>query len=354
MGKNHYETLGVSQNASGDEIKKSFRKLSLKHHPDRGGDEEVFKEINLAYETLGDPEKKQQYDFQAQMGLGGMGRGMPFDMNNIAQMFFGGGQRNQRQRMPEDPVFNMLFSGLGGLGAHRGAHGGFHRGAHPNIKIFHNGVAIDPMTGQRIHEETKQGQPSQSHQTNNAKKPEKPKKPKKPKTIQLKAEIKLSDAYHGCILPIDVKRKVVEIGVEREEVEKLYVKVTEGIDHDEIIHLKGKGHINEDVKGDVQLQIKIEPHETFQRRGMDLIFSRQISFKESLVGFNFTVEHLNGKKFSINNTNGRIVLNNQQTELPNLGMKREGISGKLIIRFEVNIPEALTKEQKEKISAILE
>jgi curved DNA-binding protein CbpA len=58
----HYETLGVNKNSSQDEIKKAFRKLSLKHHPDRGGNNEKFQKINAAYEVLKDPTKRQQYD----------------------------------------------------------------------------------------------------------------------------------------------------------------------------------------------------------------------------------------------------------------------------------------------------
>ena len=59
--EDYYKVLGVSEKASGDEIKKAFRKLSLKHHPDRGGDSDVFKKINEAYQTLGDAEKREMY-----------------------------------------------------------------------------------------------------------------------------------------------------------------------------------------------------------------------------------------------------------------------------------------------------
>ena len=357
MGKTYYETLGVSPSASTGEIKKTFRKLSLKHHPDRGGNIEKFKEINAAYSTLGDPEKKQQYDFQ--LKFGGIGRqgqspfgngGNPLDINNIAKMFFNGamGQSNDRrvENMMEDPIFNMLFGGgigrgMGGMAFNVGGGGA----GMPQVKIFHNGVPIHQRR-----EGEQYGYHSSQNSTSNQRSPKK----EKPKTIQLKIQIKLKDAYDGCILPIDIKRKVVENNTEKEEVEKLYVKVIEGIDDDEIILLRGKGHVNGDMKGDVKIQIKIAPHKIFERKGMDIIFTRQISFKESLVGFKFVVEHLNGKKFSMTNTDGRIVLNNHQTELPNLGMKREGNAGKLIIRFEINIPEALTQKQKEEISKILE
>ena len=71
--KNYYETLGISKSASTDEIKKAFRRLAVKHHPDRGGDEAKFKELNEAYEVLSNPEKKQRYDQFGEAGLGGRG-----------------------------------------------------------------------------------------------------------------------------------------------------------------------------------------------------------------------------------------------------------------------------------------
>jgi DnaJ-class molecular chaperone len=98
----HYDTLGVNQNASQDEIKAAFRKLAGQHHPDRGGDQAKFKEINEAYNNLGDPNKRAQYDQQmrggfnpfAQQGAGNpfefhfnMGGGHPFDMNDIFSQF---------------------------------------------------------------------------------------------------------------------------------------------------------------------------------------------------------------------------------------------------------------------------
>ena len=65
---NHYETLGVDKNATQDELKKAYRKLSKEHHPDKGGDEEKFKEISEAYSVLSDPEKRKEFDLQYQPG----------------------------------------------------------------------------------------------------------------------------------------------------------------------------------------------------------------------------------------------------------------------------------------------
>ena len=101
MSKSLYETLGVSENASADEIKKAYRKLARKYHPDINKEESAvdkFKEINAAYEVLSDTEKKQQYDQYGDQMFGGQnfhdfaqGQGGGVDLDEILRQMFGGG-----------------------------------------------------------------------------------------------------------------------------------------------------------------------------------------------------------------------------------------------------------------------
>lgn len=101
--ESYYEILGVSETASQDEIKKAYRKKAVEHHPDKGGDEQVFKKISEAYDTIGDENKRRQYDAQKNNPFGGMGGGFnPFE-DFFSQ--FGGG-RQQRQQVP-DKVVNL-------------------------------------------------------------------------------------------------------------------------------------------------------------------------------------------------------------------------------------------------------
>lgn len=92
----HYATLGVAKNASQDEIKRAFRKLASQHHPDKGGDTAKFQSIQAAYDVLGDPDKRQQYDNPAPQfgGFHSGGGGAHFNMNDIFAQMFGGGMNN--------------------------------------------------------------------------------------------------------------------------------------------------------------------------------------------------------------------------------------------------------------------
>lgn len=126
----HYQTLGVSRTATADEIKKAYKKLASKHHPDRGGNEEKFKEVQIAYDVLSDPQKRQQYDnpnpfrqgdgthFEFNFGDGGM--------DDILNSIFGGqgrqgpfGPRRAQPRRNKDLRVNILVSLASTLEAQR-------------------------------------------------------------------------------------------------------------------------------------------------------------------------------------------------------------------------------------------
>ncbi|KAF0716913.1 hypothetical protein As57867_002590, partial [Aphanomyces stellatus] len=93
-----YETLGVSKNASAADIKKAYRKLALKNHPDKGGDPELFKNITVAYEALSDPDKRELYDKYGEEGLQQGGGGGHPGADIFSQMFGGGGRQRGPQR----------------------------------------------------------------------------------------------------------------------------------------------------------------------------------------------------------------------------------------------------------------
>jgi len=107
-GPDFYELLGVTKGASENDIKKGYRKMAVKHHPDKGGDEDMFKAVTRAYEVLSDKEKRAIYDQYGEEGLeqGGGGGGM--DASDMFSMFFGGGRRQRSgPRKGEDVVHQI-------------------------------------------------------------------------------------------------------------------------------------------------------------------------------------------------------------------------------------------------------
>ena len=296
---NYYSILGVDENASNDVIKKAFRKLSMKHHPDRGGQKDVFQKINEAYQVLSDTQKRQQYN-------------MSRNGNPLAHLF--GGMRGPHNS-PDGigQMFNMMFGG-----------GGFPGGMNnPNVQIFHNGVRVNP-----------------NHVS-------------KPPPIVKNIEISLEQAYTGLNVPIEIERWYESGGTRRVEKEKIYIEIPQGIDSNEIIMIKEKGNIkNDKVKGDIKLYINVKNTTEFTRDGLDLLIKKKISLKEALVGFEFDIKHISGKSFKINNVDGNVIKPFFKKNIPDLGMIRGNKKGNLVINFDVEFPDTLTKKQKMQISEI--
>ncbi len=298
----YYKVLGVEESSSQDEIKKAYRKLSLKHHPDRGGDGEYFKKINEAYSVLGDVEKRRMYKMQNANPFSHMNGGPPADMDPIFKMFFGGG-----------------FPGMSGMPGQMGGIPGM-----PHVQIFRNGQPVNMQSIQ------------------------------KPAPIIKNIVISLEQSYNGLTYPLQVERWILINNVKRMEKEKLYINIDKGVDTGEIMIIKDKGNIiNDRLKGDIKLHIKVENNTNMIREGLNLIYKKEITLKESLTGFKFDIKHINGKTYTINNEAGNIIPGNYKKEIANLGMSRQNNIGKLLIIFNVIFPETLTTEQINALRDIL-
>ena len=297
----HYKTLGVEEKATDAEIKKAFRRLSLKHHPDKGGDQGEFQKINGAYQVLGDKNKREQYNMQKNnpfMGMHGND-----GVENIFKMFFGGG-------MP----------GMAGMHGMHGMHG---MPGMPGVHIFRNGQRIN-INSMR-----------------------------KPPPIVKKFTITLTDAFKGTTLAFDFERWVITNREKKTEKERIYIPIKKGIDNSEIMIIRNKGHVNENLTGDIKLFVNIKNNTKFERKGIDLHYKKEITLKEALIGFSFDIEHINNKTYTINNTIGNIICPNFVKEIAGLGMVRGPQTGKLLIKFNIKFPSTLTENQTLKLKEIL-
>ena len=304
--KDYYKVLGLEKTENLDEIKKAFRQLSFKYHPDKNDNNnestEKFKEINEAYTVLGNDNKRKEYDNHRSFGGG-----------PHVQFFHGGGGGGSGGLNPED-LFSFISQTMGDdLGGRHHPFGNF------GPFMFRQQHAVQ-----------------------------------KPAPIVKTIEIDICKAYIGCEEPVEIKRWVIEDNVKREEMETLYVPIVEGMDENEIIIIKDKGNVmNETNKGDIKIFIKIINNTEFKRNGLDLIYKKTISLKEALCGFSFTLDYINGSKFQINNNKGGVIAPNTIKILNNMGMKRNGNVGNLVINFVVVFPTNISLDTIDILEKIL-
>jgi len=310
MSDNFYKVLGVDEKASKEEIKKSYRTLQMKYHPDKNNNSQdainMTQKLNEAYETLGDDEKREEYD---------MTRNNPF------------AKGGSNMEMPMDDIINMMFGGMGGFpGMQMGGFPGMQMRGMPGM---HSMGGLPP--GTKIHF-FQGGNPMNFQQM------------QKPTAIIKNINIKISQVLTGANIPLEIERWIMEQGMKVFETETIYVTIPKGIDDGELILLKDKGNVlNETCKGDIKIFVKIENDSMFKRVGLDLVLEKSINLKDALCGFSFEITYINGKSYTLNNNAGNIIPHGFRKIIPNMGLERENHKGNMIIEFNVQFPEKLSE-----------
>ena len=342
----YYEILGVSKDASEAEIKKAYRKLAMKHHPDKGGDQEKFKEISEAYAVLSDPQKKQMYDMYGDAGFH-----QQFSQEDIFRHFnfedifrefgftFGG------------DIFSDIFGGSFSMGGRRrgrrlerGADLETYleidleeaaKGVKKKIEIRH-AVKCAKCNGQGGSGKetcpTCNGRGMVQHTRNLG-------------GMRFVSTSTCPKCYgKGTI----IKNKCSTCdGTGRDrKTEKITVEIPAGIFNNATLRLQGQGDYAKDISGDLYVHIRVKPHELFKRDNSDLILEVPISFGQAALGDEIEFPTLLDGKVTL-----KIPKGTQSHEtfiikgkgMPHLHGKG---NGDLIIKTIVYTPTKLNNEQK--------
>jgi len=355
MSKDYYNILGVDKNASQEEIKKSFRKMAHKYHPDKeGGDEQKFKEVNEAYQVLGDEKKRQQYDqfgsgfeqagrqsgYQGYGGYGGFGGGAEgFDMDDLGDIFgdlgdifgFGGGRRGGRRTRSRGRDLEVgltlefseaVFGAEKEVTLRRKAKctrcGG--NGAEPGTKIETCATCGGSGRVSRVQ-----------------------------RTILGNMQVQMTCEDCGGEGK-KFSQKCTECGGTgaAEETKNLKINIPAGIDNGEVLRMHGEGEAGEKgaPSGDLYVQVTVKPDPRFRREGDTIHTEKEVSFTQAALG----------DKVEIETVDGPVSLKIPAGTQPNTVMRLKGKGayrlhgrgrGDHLVTVKVKTPTNLSKQQKD-------
>lgn len=358
-----YQTLGVAKGASQDEIKKAFRKLARKYHPDKNpGDkaaEEKFKEVNQAYETLSDPEKRKQYDELSRLGAFGTGPGGGFRPG-------AGGFQNFDPRMFQQGGATFEMGDLGDLlsGLFGGAAGGGRTGARARRQAAERGADLqaevtvafeDSLRGATVRVPVEKPDTCETCRGTGAKPGT---TPKICPDCQGRGVVAQNQGFFALSQPCPrclgngtlVEHPCATCGGSgvTARTRRYSVKIPAGVKDGTRIRIKGRGEAGRrgGPAGDLYVVVRVEPDRLFERRGDDLVLEVPVTLSEAALGTRVRVPTPGGGTVSLKvppgSHDGR-TLRVRGKGAPRL----KGGHGDLLVRLRIAVPDKLDKQQKE-------
>lgn len=346
MAKDYYQILGVSKNASPDEIKKAYRKLAHEHHPDKGGDEKKFKEISEAYQILSDKEKRNQYDtFGSSFDGGSQQPGFDFnwgnqggfesefgDLGDIFEGMFGfGSSRNKKEvKRGKDIEVDIEISLEDTL-----------TGNDKEISLLKhvvcsrcNGAGGEP--GMKMNECFSCRGTGQVHQI-------------KRTFIGSFTTSAVCPECGGEGYRPEKTCNVCKGEGRIKEQERINIFIPAGVDTNQIIKIEGKGEAGrkKGKAGDLYIRIFVKKHHLLQRKGDDLYMPLPVSFSQSALGDEIEISTIEGKKILLKIPEG--TESGKVLRISNKGIPHFSGYGKgdMYVELIIKTPKRLSRKQKE-------
>ena len=351
MQKDYYKILGVEKNASGEDIKKAYYKLAHEHHPDKkGGDEAKFKEVNEAYQTLSNKDKREQYDrfgttFNGAQGgfngqnvnwediMGNMGGGFG-NIEDIFDMFGGGfgmGRKKPKDMRKGNDLEMILELELESI----------LRAQDKEVIITKNstcnrcnGSGAEPGTSVKECFTCRgAGRVQEIRKT----------------IFGTISQYVICPDCHGEGTKPEKPCNVCHGEGRTKKEEKIKINIPAGVDNNQIIKVKGKGEAGKrgGEAGDLYIRISIKPHKIFEREGDDIYLKQDITFSEATLGGKIKIPTLEGDKIIVtvpSGTESGKILKISKRGIPHFSSIGRG---NLYLQLNINTPEKLTKRQKE-------
>lgn len=354
MAKNYYDILGLDKKATKEDVKKAFRKLAQKHHPDKGGDESKFKEITEAYSTLADDKKRREYDSYGQTFAGGTGPGAGFNPNmngfdftgfqngaggvefDIGDLFgefgdiFGNARGGRRVKRGRDISMDVEISFKDSV-----------LGTKRSVLIQKVGMC-DTCSGSGA----KPGTPMNTctacngagkiHETRNS-------------PLGAFTSVRTCPSCEGAgKTPKERCATCSGHGILRKE-EEVKLDIPRGMDNGEMIRMPGRGEaIKNGAPGDLYIKVHVKPHPLFRKEGANILMQLPIKLTDALLGTSVSITTIDDKTLEVkvpamSKTEETLRLRGKGVVYP------EGGAGDLLIHVSVTLPKKLSGKAKKAI-----
>jgi molecular chaperone DnaJ len=359
LEKDFYKVLGVSKTAEADEIKKSYRKLARKYHPDsNAGDasaEAKFKEVSEAYDVVGDPKKRKEYD-EARRLFGGGGFRMPGGSGSGGGFSFDVGDLFNRGGAAGGGGLGDILGGVFGGGTRTTTTQRPRRGQ--DIESEATIEFAEAVKGVTVGLRMTSDEPCKTCHGTGAKYGTVPKVCLKCEGTGMQTSVQggvfaMTEPCTECMgrgLVVDQPCETCHGSGRGQSSKTMQVRIPAGVQDGQRIRLKGKGAVGErgGPSGDLYVTVHVKPHRIFGRQGEHLTLTVPVTFTEAALGAEIKVPTLDGMPVTVRIPQG--TANGAKLRVRGKGsVRRDGTRGDLLLTIAVQVPHELTDEQRAKL-----